>query len=191
MAKAKQQDEFVFETEKLTGIVEWASVLAPTHKYSKENSIFPNDKEYRVTLRLDNDTVLSQFNSMLEKHNISSTVLNPKTGQQVNRARQNKDGVLVTQFKRNFVTAQGKEVELKVVDRAAKPIPKELLIGNGSKATIKLSIMKNAETGEVRSILLDGLQVLEHKAVTNKSDDDFTSVDDFTESKASASSSPF
>lgn len=177
MAKAKQ-DEFEFITEKLTGTVEWASVLVPTHKYLKENSKFPNDKEYRVSLLLDTATGLKAFNDMLARHEIPSTVLNPKTGQQVSRARENKNGVLAVQFKRNFVTAQGKEVELQVVDRAVKSIPKDLLIGNGSKATVKLSIMKNKETGEIRSILLAGLQVLEHKTVSASNSDDFTVIDD-------------
>ncbi len=195
MAKGKQQDEFVFSTEKLTGIVDWASVLKPTHKFSKENSKFDNDKEYRVTLRLDEPALLNQYNAMLAKHNISTTVLNPKTGQQVSRARPNKDGVVTTQFKRNFVTAQGKPVDLDVVDKMARPIDKETLIGNGSKATVKLSIMKNKETGEVRSILLSGLQVLELKT-PNTNEDKFTAVtdagdDSFAPVSTNVSSSPF
>ncbi len=195
MAKGKQQDEFVFSTEKLTGIVDWASVLTPTHKYGKENSKFPNDKEYRVTLRLDDPALLSQYNAMLAKHNISDTVLNPKIGQQVPRARPNKDGVVTTQFKRNFVTAQGKPVALEVVDKLARPIDKEVKVGNGSTATVKLSIMKNKETGEVRSILLAGLQVLDLKIPTTN-EDKFTAVvddgdDSFTPVNTNVSSSPF
>lgn len=164
MAKSNNQMEFT--TVKIKGVVDFASVHEPKAKYKKENSKFANDKEYSITLRLDDKDTLAAFKHIMSAHNISETVMHPGTGQHIPRLRENKDGMLVVQFKRNFISSKGKEIHLTVVDVNDNPIPKEELIGNGSLVLLRLNLGKNLISGETTSILLDGVQVIDRKVPT-------------------------
>lgn len=157
MAKEKKNE---YVTEFLRGIVDYASVHKPKNKYGKENSKFPNDKEFSVTMRMDDTTTRKQFESLLKKHNAALQVKNPQTMSMVDRIRANKDGKLQVQFKSSAVDFDGNERELQVVYADKKPVPKDVLIGNGSEVILALTFSKDAVTKETKSIFLSGLQVI-------------------------------
>jgi hypothetical protein len=163
----KKQRDVIFTEEKIRGIVDFARVHEPKAKFRKENSKFDNDKEYSVSIRMDNPETLKQFNAILKKYNFSSTVLNPNTGQEVPRVRPDKDGKMKVQVKRNYVTQDGKVNVIPVVMADGETaLPPDRLVGNGSEAVVYLTISQNAHTKEGKSMLLSGLQVLKLSAPT-------------------------
>jgi hypothetical protein len=157
----KKKTEYV--TEFLRGTIDFASVHSPKNKYGKENSKFPNDKEYSLTMRMDNEETLKSFKDLLKKHNAPLQVKNPQTLTMVDRIRPDKNGVLKVQFKTSYVDHNGLEKELQVIDKNKKPIPKETLIGNGSEAIVAITFSKDPTTKETKSIFLAGLQVINLK----------------------------
>ena len=192
MVSKSPKSDVVFHNETIQGIVDFASVHAPKAKYNKQNSKFDNDKEFSVTLRLDNPATLKAMETLLNKHNFSSTVLNPNSGTQVPRLRPDKDGLMKIQFKRNYVTNEGKVNSIPVVKADGKtPLPPEVLVGNGSEAVIYLTMTTDANTGEGKSIILTGLQVLNLSAPSGPKFKNYVQPDDSSTTETVQQSSPF
>jgi len=159
-SKSSNKD-VIFSNETIRGIVDFSRVHEPKAKYGKDKSKFDNDKEYSLSLRMDDAETLKQFNTILKKYNFSDTVLHPGLGKQVPRVRPDKDGTLRVQFKRNYVTEEGKINRIPVMLSDGKTaLPPTSLVGNGSEAVVYLTISQDAATGEGKSMLLAGLQVL-------------------------------
>jgi hypothetical protein len=160
------KNDTLFFEETITGIVDFARVHEPKAKYGKEGSKSLANQEYTISLRVDNENTLKQFNDIVAKYKFSPTVYNPKTREEVPRVRARTDkktgavGPLSVQFKRGAEDKNGGLRELAVVDRQAKPLPKTTLIGNGSTVAIKLLITVDKQTNEPKSMLLNGVQVL-------------------------------
>ena len=148
-----------FYNEQITGIVDWAVVHKPRTVYGKDGSTKVDDMEYSLSIRMDDENTYKQYTDIIKKHGISELVFNPKTRKDVPRVRQNKEGQLELRVKRAAGNREGVLVELPVVDRNAQPIPKDTLIGNGSKAIVKL-LIKHDLSEDTHTIRLQGLQVL-------------------------------
>ncbi len=140
-------------------------------KVHEADTQFNPKGEFSVTLVLDTKERQEAFRKLMHEHSISSTVFNPKTKKIQDRLSNKKEGGLRIQIKRPKTNAKGVVAELPVVDAKCRPIPKNVLIGNGSEAIVKMftyplkdkdgEVTILEETGEPeRAIRLSGIQVV-------------------------------
>lgn len=146
----KQNDKF--KTVKFESLIDFAVVHTPNTKFNKSG-------EYKVNLRLTSQTEVDKLKKILKDNNVSEMVLNVNKGEMEPRIKDNGDGTFTMAVKRPAVNQAGKEAVITVVDSQNNPIPKNILIGNGSRAIVEMF----AYTGEKgKGVLrLSGIQVLD------------------------------
>lgn len=166
--KATSQSSGKMISLEIRGIIDFPKVHEPVAKYRKEESTNMQDKEYTVNLRLTTEKEISNFISILA--GIGITVKNPEKDTNIGkfdrRLKEDKEGNMYFTFKRNAMNSKGKIAELEVVDAEGEDIPKNILIGNGSEAIIKLFAYETSD-GEM-SLGLGGIQVLTLVAAPKK-----------------------
>lgn len=135
------------------GTVDYARVHEPNFTNSKKGT-------YSLSLVLDTPEQLKRIKKIMADNNLSEMVFNPKTKKEQPRLKDRGDGTFTLDVKRDAVNAQGKEAIIDVVDAKGNPIPKNILIGNGSKAVVSMFVYQGEEGGVLR---LSGIQVLDLK----------------------------
>ena len=140
------------KTLQFEGIVDYARVHTP---YTTNNK----SGEYSLSLRLDTQEQVTKFKKLMKDNNVSEMVLNPVTEEKQPRLKDNGDGTFSVNIKRDAIGyASGKAAIITVVDSQNNPIPKSILIGNGSRAVVEMFSYEGKKGGVLR---LSGLQVLD------------------------------
>jgi len=146
--KAKSKSDF--QNFQFTGIIDYARVHEPSFVNSKTG-------QYSLSLKLENKEQVNKFLDLMKQHNVSESVFNPKTKKEQPRLKDNGDGTFSVALKRDAVNSQNKTATIDVVDSKGNPIPKNILIGNGSTATVHGFVYQGEDGGIMR---LSGIQVI-------------------------------
>lgn len=149
--KTKTKDKLDIKSIELEAIVDYARVHSPSTANSTVGT-------YSVSIRLTTPEEVKSLKQLFKEHNVSLTVLNPVTEEKQSRLRDNKDGTFSFNVKRDAVSSTGKVAVIDVVDAEGNPIPKNILIGNGSRAIVHMFSYQGKKGGVLR---LSGLQVLD------------------------------
>lgn len=150
----------------IEGIVDYAVVHSPKKKFDFKDKQTTDlkDLEYSIKFRVDSEEVEDALLAIFKENNISTSVLNPKAKTIDSRIKTDKEGNKFIQFKRAAVNSLGKAVRIDVVDADGSPIPKNILIGNGSRVILHLIAYDIKGEGVIR---LSGIQVLDLVEVTS------------------------
>lgn len=152
--------ESPFKSFEIESLIDYAVVHEPNTKFSA-------DGEYRVTLRITSDTQLNELKSLFKDRKISENVINPTAGTLDPRIKSNEDGTHSLTLKRPAKNQKGQHVTMEVVDAKGNAIPKNVLIGNGSKAVVQgFTYLNQKGQGVMR---LSGIQILDLVPFSRKS----------------------
>lgn len=153
------ESKFEFFNEQFETEVEFARVHTPVlNQFNKK----AEEYQYLVTLLLPGDKKKEML-ALFDKYGIEHKVFNPKTRKEVDRIRENDNGVPFLRLKRNTTKdSDGKfNVVLPVVDADTNPIPPTTLIGNGSKAVVSILFIKPKSSDDPTMMKFDGIQVID------------------------------
>ncbi|CAB4212411.1 hypothetical protein UFOVP1437_34 [uncultured Caudovirales phage] len=145
------KDKSDFQNFQFTGLIDYARVHEPSFTNSKTG-------QYSLNIKLENKSQVDKFLELMKSLNVSENVFNPKTKKEQPRLKDNGDGTFSVALKRDAINSKNKEATIEVVDSKGSPIPKHVLIGNGSTATVHGFVYQGEDGGVMR---LSGLQVID------------------------------
>lgn len=144
--------ENAFKTILFESTIDYPVVHTPNTKFNKQG-------EYKLNLRLDTPEQVTKFKKLMADNNIPEQILNVEKGEMESRLRSNGDGTYSVSIKRPAVSQKGNTATITVVDAQNNVIPKNVLIGNGSKAIVEMFAYEGMKGKGV--LRLSGVQVLD------------------------------